>query len=58
MRMNLPVANDVSKEHRGFNLKTNEVYIIDPKRDVLHIALTTERDSYQVLYRVRDRIKA
>ena len=45
MKMNLPVANHVSKEHRGFNLETNEVYIIDPKRDVLHIALTDKRDS-------------
>ncbi len=59
MKMNLIVANDVSKENRGFNVDTNEVYIIDPKRDVLHIALTSKKEiAGRLLDRVRDRIKA
>jgi phosphopantothenoylcysteine decarboxylase/phosphopantothenate--cysteine ligase len=59
MKMNLIVANDVSKENRGFNVDTNEVYIIDPKRDVLHIALTSKKEiAGKLLDRVRDRIKA
>ncbi len=59
MKMNLIVDNDVSKENRDFNIDTNEVYIIDPKRDVLHIALTSKREiAGRLLDRVRDRIKA
>jgi phosphopantothenoylcysteine decarboxylase/phosphopantothenate--cysteine ligase len=59
MKMNLIVANDVSKKNRGFNVDTNEVYIIDPKRDVLHIALTSKKEiAGKLLDRVRDRIKA
>ena len=58
MKMDLIVANDVSKENRGFNVDTNEVYIIDPKRDVLHITLTSKREiSGMLLDRIRDRIK-
>jgi phosphopantothenoylcysteine decarboxylase/phosphopantothenate--cysteine ligase len=59
MKMNLIVANDVSKKNRGFNVDTNEVYIIDPKRDVLHISLTSKKEiASRLLDRVRDRIKA
>jgi len=59
MKMNLIVANDVSKENRGFNVDTNEVYIIDPKRDVLHISLTSKKEiAGRLLDKVRDRIKA
>ncbi len=59
MKMNLIVANDVSKENRGFNVDTNEVYIIDPKRDVLHISLTSKKEiAGRLIDKVRDRIKA
>ena len=59
MGMDLIVANDVSKENRGFDVDTNEVYIIDPKRDVLHIPLTSKREiAGRLLDRVRDQIKA
>ena len=44
MRMDLIVANDVSKEDRGFDVDTNEVYIVDPKCDVLHIPLTSKKE--------------
>ncbi len=56
--MNLIVANDVSKEDRGFNVDTNEVYIIDPKRKVLHIALTSKKEiASKLLDIVRDQTK-
>jgi phosphopantothenoylcysteine decarboxylase/phosphopantothenate--cysteine ligase len=55
MKMNLIVANDVSKENRGFNVDTNEVYIIDPKRAVTHIPLTTKREiAVKLLDKIRD----
>lgn len=59
MKMNLIVANDVSKENRGFNVDTNEVWIIDPKRKVLHIALTLKKEiAEKLLDAVRDQTKA
>jgi phosphopantothenoylcysteine decarboxylase/phosphopantothenate--cysteine ligase len=59
MKMNLIVANDVSKEKRGFNVDTNEVWIINPKRKVLHVALTSKREvAAKLLDEVRDGVKA
>ncbi|MFA5869513.1 MAG: bifunctional phosphopantothenoylcysteine decarboxylase/phosphopantothenate--cysteine ligase CoaBC [Candidatus Bathyarchaeia archaeon] len=55
MKMNLIVANDVSKENRGFNVDTNEVYIIDSKRVITHIPLTTKREiAVKLLDKIRD----
>ena len=42
--MNLIVANDVSKEGVGFGYDTNEIYIIDPNRRVIHISKTSKRE--------------
>jgi phosphopantothenoylcysteine decarboxylase/phosphopantothenate--cysteine ligase len=59
MKMDLIVANDVSKEDRGFNVDTNEVYIIDQKRDVIHISLTSKKEiAGMLLNRVKDQTKA
>jgi phosphopantothenoylcysteine decarboxylase/phosphopantothenate--cysteine ligase len=59
MKMNLIVANDVSKEKRGFNVDTNEVWIVNPKRKILHVALTSKRDvAAKLLDEVRDGVKA
>jgi phosphopantothenoylcysteine decarboxylase/phosphopantothenate--cysteine ligase len=55
MKMDLIVANDVSKENRGFNVDTNEVFIIDPKGDVLHISLTTKKE---VASKLLDKVKS
>jgi phosphopantothenoylcysteine decarboxylase/phosphopantothenate--cysteine ligase len=55
MGMDLVVANDVSKENRGFNVDTNEVYIVDPKRDVLHIPLTTKKE---IATKLLDKVKS
>ena len=38
--MDLIVANDVSREGAGFGSDTNEVFIIDPAREVVHIPLS------------------
>jgi len=38
--MDLVVANDVSRDGVGFGTDTNEVFIIDPERNVIHIPLS------------------
>ncbi len=55
MGMDLIVANDVSREKRGFDVDTNEVYIVDPKGDVLHIPLTSKRE---IATRLLDKVKS
>ena len=58
MGMDLIVANDVSREKRGFDVDTNEVYIVDPKGDVLHIPLTSKREiATRLLDKVKSQIK-
>jgi len=55
MNMNLIVANDVSKKNSGFNVDTNEVYIINQERFVTHIPLTTKREiAAKLLDKIRD----
>lgn len=55
MKMDLIVANDVSKEGRGFNVDTNEVWIIDRERNILHVPLTSKREIAEKLV---DKVKA
>jgi phosphopantothenoylcysteine decarboxylase/phosphopantothenate--cysteine ligase len=58
MGMDLIVANDVSQEKRGFNVDTNEVYVIDKKGDVLHVPLTTKREiATKLLDKVKSKLK-
>jgi phosphopantothenoylcysteine decarboxylase/phosphopantothenate--cysteine ligase len=40
----LIVANDVGRRGAGFDADTNEVFIIDKERNVIHIPLTTKRE--------------
>jgi len=40
----LIVANDVSRKGVGFKVDTNEVFIADRDRNVIHIPLTTKRE--------------
>jgi phosphopantothenoylcysteine decarboxylase/phosphopantothenate--cysteine ligase len=42
--LDLMVANDVSKEGVGFSTDTNEVYIVDPDKQVTHVNLTSKRN--------------
>ena len=39
----LIVANDVGRENAGFDVDTNEVFIVDAKRKVEHIELSDKR---------------
>ena len=58
MEMDLIVANDVSREKRGFGVDTNEVYIVDPSRGVLHIPLTTKKEiATKLLDKVKSQLK-
>ncbi|MCX6641960.1 MAG: bifunctional phosphopantothenoylcysteine decarboxylase/phosphopantothenate--cysteine ligase CoaBC, partial [Candidatus Bathyarchaeota archaeon] len=44
MKMDLIVANDVSQENAGFGVDTNEVYIIDKNKSIVHIVLSQKRE--------------
>ncbi|MBN2154913.1 MAG: bifunctional phosphopantothenoylcysteine decarboxylase/phosphopantothenate--cysteine ligase CoaBC [Candidatus Lokiarchaeota archaeon] len=39
----LMVANDVGKAKRGFEFSTNEIYIIDKEKNILHVPLTSKK---------------
>lgn len=49
MNMDLIVANDVGKENVGFNVDTNEVYIVDNKKKILHVPLTHKKEVAKIL---------
>lgn len=53
--MDLIVANDVSRDKRGFGTDTNEVYIIDNERNVEHVELSSK---YDVASRILDKVLA
>jgi phosphopantothenoylcysteine decarboxylase/phosphopantothenate--cysteine ligase len=53
--MDLIVANDVAREKTGFGTDTNEVFIIDPERNVHHVSLI---DKYVVASVILDVVKA
>ncbi len=42
--MDLIVANDVGRESRGFSCDTNEVFIVDKERRVVHVSLRSKRE--------------
>jgi phosphopantothenoylcysteine decarboxylase/phosphopantothenate--cysteine ligase len=42
--LDLVVANDVSKQGVGFSTDTNEVYIVNAEKRVVHVNLSTKRD--------------
>ncbi|MCK4282605.1 MAG: bifunctional phosphopantothenoylcysteine decarboxylase/phosphopantothenate--cysteine ligase CoaBC [Candidatus Lokiarchaeota archaeon] len=41
--IDLIVANDVGRDERGFGTKTNEVFIIDKDKNIIHVPLNTKR---------------
>jgi phosphopantothenoylcysteine decarboxylase/phosphopantothenate--cysteine ligase len=53
-RMDLIVANDVAREKTGFGTDTNEVFIIDNRKTVKHINLTSK---YEVAVKILDVVK-
>lgn len=42
--MDLVVANDVARKSTGFGTDTNEVFIVDPEKNVTHVSLTEKSD--------------
>ncbi|MAG91336.1 bifunctional phosphopantothenoylcysteine decarboxylase/phosphopantothenate--cysteine ligase CoaBC [Candidatus Woesearchaeota archaeon] len=52
------VANDVGKKNAGFDVDTNEVYIIDKNKKVQHIGLSEKRSvADRLLDNIADKIK-
>jgi phosphopantothenoylcysteine decarboxylase/phosphopantothenate--cysteine ligase len=55
----LIVANDVAREGVGFRTETNEIFIVDKKKKVIHVPLTTKREAAKSLFdAIVDKIKA
>lgn len=46
------VANDVARKGVGFGVETNEIFIVDKKRNVVHVPLTTKREAAKRLFDV------
>ncbi|UCC33805.1 MAG: bifunctional phosphopantothenoylcysteine decarboxylase/phosphopantothenate--cysteine ligase CoaBC [Candidatus Bathyarchaeota archaeon] len=44
-KADLIVINDVGREGAGFGVDTNEVFIVDKKREITHVPLTTKREA-------------
>ncbi len=42
-KIDLIVANDVGKDKRGFETPTNELYIIDEAKSIIHVPLSTKQ---------------
>ena len=57
-KADLIVANDVARKGVGFGVETNEILIVDKKRRVVHVPLTTKRQAAKNLLDViAERIK-
>lgn len=48
-RADLIVANDVARKGVGFRVETNEIFIVDGRREVVHVPLTTKREAAKSL---------
>ncbi len=48
-KADLIVANDVARKGVGFGVETNEIFIVDKKRRVVHVPLTTKREASRKL---------
>ena len=51
--MDLIVANDVARKDAGFGTDTNEVFIIDTEKQVLHVAMASK---YDIASKILDRV--
>ncbi len=51
-KADLIVANDVSRKDVGFTVETNEIFIVDKKRKVVHVPLTTKREAARKLLNI------
>jgi phosphopantothenoylcysteine decarboxylase/phosphopantothenate--cysteine ligase len=58
-KADLIVANDVARKGVGFGTETNEIFIVNKKGKVVHVPLTTKRESAKkVLDAIAESIKA
>ncbi|UCC27248.1 MAG: bifunctional phosphopantothenoylcysteine decarboxylase/phosphopantothenate--cysteine ligase CoaBC [Candidatus Bathyarchaeota archaeon] len=48
-RADLIVANDVARKGVGFRVETNEIFIVDGRKEVVHVPLTTKREAAKSL---------
>ncbi|KON30641.1 hypothetical protein AC482_03325 [miscellaneous Crenarchaeota group-15 archaeon DG-45] len=56
--MDIIVANDVARADAGFGTDTNEVFIIDPDRNVVHIPVTGKREiAGRLLTMIREKLE-
>lgn len=57
-KADLIVVNDVAQKDAGFGTETNEVFIVDKKKKVVHVPLTSKREAARkILDAVKGRIK-
>ena len=57
-KADLIVVNDVGKKGVGFGTDTNEVFIIDKKKNIMHVQLAKKREvARKILDVIKDRIK-
>ena len=57
-KADLIVANDVARKGVGFKVETNEIFIVDNKRRVVHVPITTKREAAKnLLDAIAKRIK-
>lgn len=57
-KANLIVVNDVARKGAGFKVDTNEVFIIDEKKDVVHVPLSPKREvARKILDVIRKKIR-
>ena len=49
-KADLIAANDIGRKGVGFECETNEVFIVDPNKKVVHVPLTTKREVAKRLF--------
>ncbi len=51
-KADLIAANDIGREGVGFGYNTNEIFIVDTDRKVVHVPMTTKRNIAEKLFDV------
>ncbi len=51
-KADLIIANDVARKGVGFGVENNEIFIVDNKRKIVHVPLTTKREASRKLLNV------
>ena len=57
-KANLMVANDVGREQRGFESSTNEIFIINKKKNITHVPLSSKKQcSVEIITQIKKAMK-